>query len=57
MACSTTTFEGTFEQEITFCLADAFHERKIIHKNAALLSYENNAVVLHLDNVSYEVNY
>lgn len=57
MACSTTTFEGTFEQEIMFCLADAFHERKIIHKKVALLSCKNNAAVLQLDNVSYEVNY
>ena len=49
MACSTTTFEGTFGQEITFCLADAFHERKIIHKKAALLSYENNAADIQLN--------
>ena len=48
MACSTEEFEGALESVITFCLVDAFHERKIIHKKAALFLYENNAVDVQL---------
>ncbi len=49
MACGAAAFESALEQEITFCLADSFHWRKIIHKKAALLLYENNAVDVQLN--------
>lgn len=53
MACGAAAFESALEQEITFCLADSFHWRRIIDKKVALLSYENNATVLELDDVPH----
>ncbi len=49
MACGAAAFEGALESVITFCLADSFYERKIIYKKAALLSYENNAADIQLN--------
>jgi hypothetical protein len=48
MASGAAAFESALESVITFCLVDAFHERKIIHKKAALFLYENNAVDVQL---------